>query len=128
MLLFRFTKFFENPYRDDLAVKINFIGSLVINIIIWVILYSKLHHFAYATEDNQIYLHYNIYFGIDNIGIWYYVFILPVLGIFIIALNNILAYFFYLKDKFISYSLIVTQTAIQLVLLSAAIFVILLNI
>jgi len=128
MFFYNITKFFENPYREDLVVKINFLISLVINIFIWVVLYYKLRHFAYSTEDEQVYLHYNIYFGIDNIGNWYNVFILPLLGAFIIVLNNVLAYFFYLKEKFISFALVVSQTMMQIILLAAAIFVILLNI
>jgi hypothetical protein len=73
-------------------------------------------------------LHYNIYFGIDNIGFWTKAFIIPLLGLFIIIFNNILAYIFYLQEKLISYFLIIIQTLLQIILLAAAIFLILLNI
>jgi len=128
MWLYSVSKFFEDPYREDLAVKINFISSLIINVITWVVLYYKLHAFSYLSESGQISLHYNIYFGIDNIGNWYNVFIMPLFGIFIIVFNNILAYTFYSKEKLISYLLIISQTVLQAILLAAAVFVILLNI
>jgi hypothetical protein len=128
MWLYSVSKFFEDPYREDLAVKINFISSLIINAITWVALYYKLHAFSYLSESGQISLHYNIYFGIDNIGSWYNVFIIPLFGLFIIVFNNILAYTFYSKEKLISYLLIISQTVLQVILLAAAVFIILLNI
>ena len=128
MLFYNISKFFEHPYREDLAVKINFLASIFINIVTWFILWYKLHGFAYSTESGQIYLHYNIYFGIDNIGDWSQVFIIPILGLFVIIFNNILAYIFYLQEKLISQLLIYCQTFFQITLLAAAIFLILLNI
>ena len=128
MLFYNISKFLEHPYSEDLTVKINFIASLLINVFTWFILWYKLHAFAYSTEYGQIYLHYNIYFGIDNIGFWTEAFIIPLLGLFIIIFNNILAYIFYLQEKLISYFLIITQTLLQIILLAAAIFLILLNI
>lgn len=128
MFFYKISKFLDNPYREDLVVKISFILSIIINLVIWLALYFKLHPFSYLTEYGQIYLHYNIYFGIDNIGYWYVPFIIPALGLFIILFNNILAYIFYLQEKIISYVLIIFQAALQMVLFAAAIFVILLNI
>ncbi len=128
MLFYNISKFLDNPYREDLVVKISFILSLIINIMIWLALYFKLYPFSYLTEYGQIYLHYNIYFGIDSIGSWYIPFVIPALGLFIILFNNILAYIFYLTEKIISYVLIISQTVLQTVLLAAAVFVILLNI
>jgi len=128
MLFYNITKFLENPYREDLIVKISFVVSAVINIIIWLALYVKLNNFAYQTEYGQIFLHYNVYFGVDNIGVWYKAFIIPVLGLFVIIFNNILGYTFYLKDRLISYVLVISQAVMQVALLAAAIFVILLNI
>ncbi len=128
MLFYNITKFFENPYREDMIVKISFLASIVINLAAWIVLYWKLNAFSYQTEYGQIFLHYNIYFGVDNIGSWYKAFIIPLLGIIIIIFNNILAYSFYLKERLISYVLVISQVLIQVVLLAASIFVILLNI
>jgi len=128
MWLYSISKFFSNPYRDDLLVKIAFISSVIINLITWVALYFKIHPFAYLSESGQVYLHYNLYFGIDKIDEWYKVFIIPLLGLIFIIFNNLLGYFFYIKEKLISYILVISQTALQIILFAAAIFVILLNI
>ncbi|MDD5341269.1 MAG: hypothetical protein PHC97_02420 [Patescibacteria group bacterium] len=128
MLGYNISKFFEHPYREDRIVKINFIVSLALNFLMWAILYFKLHSLSYTTDSGQIYLHYNLYFGIDNIGYWYEAFVIPLLGLFIIAFNSFLGYFFYIQEKVISYALVISQTLLQIILFAAAIFVILLNI
>ncbi len=128
MWLYSISKFFEHPYREDLWVKINFVVSVLVNVTLWGALYFKLHPLSYLSELGQISLHYNIYFGIDNIGPWYNVFIIPILGLIIIILNNTLAYIFFLQEKMISYLFIFSQTIIQIILFLAGMFVILLNI
>lgn len=128
MLGYNISKFFEHPFREDLIVKITFIAGLALNLLTWAILYFKLYAFSYTTDAGQIYLHYNLYFGIDNIGYWYEALVIPLLGLFIIIFNNLLAYYFYVQEKVISYSLIISQVMLQIILFAAAIFVILLNI
>jgi hypothetical protein len=128
MWLYSVSKFFEHPYREDLWVKINFAVSIILNIILWGALYFRLQPLSYLSDSGQIALHYNIYFGIDSIGSWYQVLVIPLLGLFIIIFNNILGYIFYIQDKIISHLLIFSQTALQLILFAAGMFVILLNI
>jgi len=128
MLFYNISKFFDHPYREDLAVKITFITSVLINLLIWVILYLKIYPLSYLTEYGQIFLHYNTYFGIDKIGSWYQILFIPALGLFIIIFNNIISYIFYLRERLISYSLIIANVALQVILLAAAMFIVLLNI
>jgi len=128
MLFYSISKFFDHPYREDLAVKITFITSVLINLLIWVVLYLKIYPLSYLTEYGQIFLHYNTYFGIDKIGPWYQILFIPALGLFIIIFNNIISYIFYLRERLISYSLIIANVALQVILLAAAIFIVLLNI
>jgi hypothetical protein len=128
MWFYGITKFFEHPYREDLLVKINFIVSLILNVTLWGALYFRLQPLSYLSQSGQIALHYNVYFGIDRLGPWYFVLALPLLGLFIIIFNNILGYVFYLYDKLISHFFIFSMTALQLILFAAGIFVILLNI
>ena len=109
-------------------MKINFLASIILNVILWGALYFKLQPLSYLSDSGQIALHYNIYFGIDKVGSWYYVLAIPLLGLFIIIFNNILGYIFYLQDKLLSHFLVFSQTALQLILFAAGIFVILLNI
>ena len=127
MLLYSVTKFLDSTYRGDKVVLTTFFVSLALNIAMWVLLYLKLSPFSFLTESGQIPLHYNIYFGIDSIGMWYKVFVIPLLGLFIILFNNVLAYTLYIKERLVSYTLVITQAVIHLVLLAAAIFIVLLN-
>ncbi len=130
MLFYNISKFFEHPFREDFYVKINMVFGLILNILAWVILYWKLRPLSFSsdTDYGQIYLHYNIYFGIDNVGNWYEAFTIPLLGLFIILFNNLLAYLFYIKEKLLSYVLIFSQSFLQIILFASAIFLILLNI
>lgn len=72
-------------------------------------------------------LHYNIYFGIDFIGRWYEVFIMPLVGIFFIIINFILADIIYLRDKVTSYFLTGAGAFIQILLFLAAYSIIIIN-
>ena len=127
MILYSIAKFWDSTYRDDRWVKILFIFSVIINIGIWILLWLKMQPQSYLSESGEIPLHYNIYFGIDMIGSWFTVFIIPLIGLVVIIANNILGYIFYIKDKVISYALIIPELMIQLVLLIASFLLILLN-
>lgn len=45
--------------------------------------------------DTSIILHYNVYFGVDLIGLWWQAYILPVLAIFFVVGHFLLARYFY---------------------------------
>lgn len=72
-------------------------------------------------------LHYNVYFGIDLIGNWYQLLIIPLFGFLIICLNNILAAFLYLKDKLMAYFLVGTALFVQIILFLATLAIVWLN-
>ncbi|MCX6740429.1 MAG: hypothetical protein NTZ49_04350 [Candidatus Parcubacteria bacterium] len=128
MWLYSISKFLEHPFREDIWFKINLVIGILINVTLWGALYFKLSPFSYLSDSGQIALHYNVYFGIDKVGPWYQALIIPAFGLFILIFNNILAYLFYLQEKMISHFLVFSQTALQLILFAAGIFVILLNI
>ncbi len=54
--------------------------NLVANLINWVVIAIFINHI-----DRDIILHYNVYFGVDNMGNWKQSFILPIIGIIIFA-------------------------------------------
>ena len=49
--------------------------------------------------DLPIVLHYNVYLGVDVIGDWWQMYFLPVISNLFIAVNTILAYYFYQKKE-----------------------------
>lgn len=44
-------------------------------------------------------LHYNVYFGVDLLGAWWQVYILPGVALVFVALNTVLAYYLYTKKQ-----------------------------
>jgi len=77
-----------------------------------------------SPADRPIPLHYNIYFCIDLIGVWYNMFVIPLSGLVIIIVNSWL-----LKslkgNKFYKYLLLGISSFCQVLLLLASIFIIL---
>lgn len=50
----------------------------------------------------QIFLHYNVVFGVDLIGAWWKIYYLPLAGIMVIPLNYIMGLYFYGHDKLLA--------------------------
>ncbi len=107
--------------RDPWILGMTALATLL-NVILWVLL---LWRFAGATEF--IILQYTIYFGISALGPWYQILFLPLSGLLIIALNFWISMRWYLHDKLMSYCVIVTALAVNILLLTAGIFLIYIN-
>lgn len=118
------------PARKNKLVLISSIVGLVLNAFIWLIIYFKFYPLVYNLPEEQSFipLHYNIYLGVDLFGRWQEIFYLPGIGLFILLLNTILALVLFNKKEILSYFLTVTSALLQLFLLLATIFVILINI
>lgn len=112
----------NSPFRQNIFLLINFFINLSLNIAIWLVL-----AFNMDSTSQIIPLHYNIYFGIDLIGYWYKIFIIPAMGLLIFFFNSTLSYIMYKRDKIVSYFLMAASSFSQFLLLVGAIFVILLN-
>lgn len=95
--------------------------SLFINLLIFTLFLVKIGF------QSNIPLHYNVYFGIDLIGNWYQLLIIPFFGLMVLAVNFILAMFTYLKEKMLSYFLTGSALVIQILLLFACLSIIWLN-
>lgn len=102
-----------------------FILSVVLNLAIWLVLYWKFS--PLQAMGDFLPLHYNIYFGIDFIGVWYMAFAMPLVGFFFVVINFILADAIYLRDKVTSYFLVGSGAFIQILLFLAAYAVIMIN-
>ncbi len=126
--------YFKLPARLFLLKdRINLAGfsiGLAFNLAIWLLLYLKIAR-AFGNESEwmeTIPLHYNVYFGIDLIGSWQKVLIMPLIGSVIFILNGLLAYFLYVKEKLLSYFLVISSAFVQIVFLIAAFMVVVINI
>jgi hypothetical protein len=115
--------FFANDFFRNKIVAWLAIGSFVANLAQWISLWIYVQ-----PVDFPIIMHYNVYFGVDLLGNWKQVFILPLVGIILSIINFLLAIHFYnLKERIASYLLLIATMMIQLSLLVASISVIIIN-
>lgn len=96
--------------------------TFFLNIASWALVLWKI---PYTTEP--IFLHYNIYFGIDLTGSWWKIFTTPILGIAIIIINTLLA-IFATDHPFIQRMIAVITLVLECMTFFAAILIVRLNI
>jgi hypothetical protein len=115
----------KTTWQNSKTFRLSFIFSLVV----WsMVLVAPLFRLLPTAEGGQyIPLHYNVFFGVDKFGPWYTVFQLPFFGLLVIVVNSFFSARFFEKEKALSMFLIVIALLVQIMLLAAMYFVILLN-
>lgn len=111
--------------RTFIADRLNFVGlalSLLINIIHWLILYIKI-----KPTNTRILLHYNVLIGSDIVSAAKYIYLLPILALFFLILNTIVAAVFYKKEKLPSYFLNLSSIVVQIIFLIASMVLVVAN-
>ncbi len=84
-------------------------------------------YFIRPTETLLI-LHYNIYFGVDLLGLWWQAYILPGLSFFLFVGHFFLArYFYYQGERVAAYLLLLGFVLINFSLLIASIGIVYIN-
>ncbi len=119
ILSFLEEKIKTNPARRDKVILINALLALVFNVALWVLF---LYYFHSASE--YIVLKYNIYFGISDLGLWYYVLFLPLIGLLVLLINYFVALLIFLRNTYLSYLLSFSSSIVNLLLLIAGLFLI----
>lgn len=99
-------------FLQDKIVIILFLVGLLLNLALYLAINLGIKP---ATEP--IILHYSVYFGIDFIGHWQQLYLMPAVGTFLWLVNFILALFFYQQEKITSYLLSGVILLIELFLL-----------
>lgn len=97
---------------EDWFIQMNLMLSIILNLSMWILIYKRVE----PTQE-PVPLHYNIQFGISLIGEWYKIFVIPVLGIIITAVNFFFAYFLFKLGRIFSYLLTASATVMQAILL-----------
>ena len=116
----QFKVFIKNKYILPCVI-----FSLLLNILIWLLLYLKI-----GNQTESIALHYNIYFGIDMIGSWYKILMIPLGGIIILIYNWIISYFIYKQNNeniFLGYLLNFSSLFIHIILIISSILILIIN-
>ena len=117
-----FFKFRNRLFLKNTIIRLSLYLSIFFNYLTWVVLLSRI-----IPQENNIPLHSNYYFGIDLVGGWYLVFTVPLAGLLFILINFFLSYFFFSKQKQLTYLLVVATIIIQFVHLLGALNIVLIN-
>ncbi|MBI5766090.1 hypothetical protein HZA71_02565 [Candidatus Falkowbacteria bacterium] len=111
-----------SPAKRDKVIIFNLWFALSVNLVLWIILL-----FSFWRTSDYIILGYNIYFGISAFGPWYQILLLPLIGLIIIAVNFLLAFFVYLPQKILSYFLVIAATVVNVIVLAAGMLLVFSN-
>ncbi len=96
---------FRNP-----ALSLVIGGALAMNAAVWLFLHARL-----VPQTEAMPIHYTIYFGIDLLGPWWYVYILPAAGLLVVLVNAVLAVVLYKQERPVSFFLAVSGLLVQVI-------------
>ncbi len=108
-------------FLRDKLIKSSLGAAVFINAALWAYLLFSIK------SSETIFLHYTIHFGVDLVGSLADLLMLPLLGLFLILINFIIAYFLYDNLKRLGLLLAVATTVIQVFLLVEGFFLVFLN-
>jgi len=109
-------------YHSDKIIRPNLFFSLTANLFLWLFLLWQVRNFP-----ESISLHYNIYFGIDLLGLRYQTLLLPALGLIFLVINFLAGLIIFTKERILSYFLAGLSSFEQLIFILAVIFIVLVN-
>ena len=115
-LKLRLGGFFAQEYFHSSLLQWVFIASLALNLGNWLFI-----AFFIRPVDFLIILHYNVYFGVDLIGSWWQMYLMPLIGLLIALVNAFLGYLFYQRKERIVAHLLMLATFIVQVGISIAV-------
>lgn len=108
-------------FLRDKLVRVSLVMAIFENVALWIYLL-----FSVKSTEN-LFLHYTIHFGVDLVGSFANLLLLPLLGLMIILLNFTVAYFLYDNLKRPGLLLAVITPVIQAFLLAEGFFLAFLN-
>lgn len=97
-----------------------------LSLVLWFFSFAWLY-FKIEPQVEPVALRYTVYFGIDLIGPWWYVYLIPLIGLIILTINFTGAYLIYLNTKILAHLIILTTAVIQVLLVILSILIHLLN-
>ncbi|MBP7060726.1 MAG: hypothetical protein KBA91_01990 [Candidatus Moranbacteria bacterium] len=110
-------------FWDNVLVRVLFGGA----VLAWMLCLGLLLYFIHQRET-PIILHYNVYFGVDLLGIWWQAYILPLLGFFFLLGHVLLARRFYQRaERIASYLMLLSAAMLTFGLLVASIGIVFIN-
>lgn len=110
-------------YFRDWRINVPLAGSVILQAIMWWYVAARI-----SPTSEQIFLHYNIIFGIDLVGEWWKMFYLPASGAGILLVNYLLSYFLYGSDRLLARLISFLTVFIEILLLVGIVLIVRLNI
>lgn len=104
---------FKSYWKNKIIMNI-FVLSCLANISLWIFLFKNQKH-----SELPIILHYNLFFGVDYLGGYNEIYLIPLTGALIIVINLLLGYWLYEKERLASYFLVFNIFLTQLFLFLA---------
>ncbi len=125
-----------NRWENTLAQSdggVDFLHNIIVRILLTlsflpiVICLGTLFYFVRPGETSLI-LHYNVYFGVDLLGIWWQAYLLPVLGILFFLGHFLLAWRFYnLTERIACYLMLLSAGMLSSGILIAGVSIAFIN-
>lgn len=78
-------------------------------------------------QEDPIFLHYTTSFGVDFIGAWYLVYLIPLASMIILGVNGLLARVLVRRDPYLGYLMITGALVVALLLLIQAVLLLYVN-
>ncbi len=103
----------EHSFFKDHLVLVCVLAHLGLNLINWAVLFFGLREF----KSYPIPLHYTILGGVDLLGEWYRLLVLPLTGLLILLINAALGFISYKREKLLSYFLVSIGLLCQVLIL-----------
>ena len=97
VFLIFFMLYYIKLYLRDWWINISLVLGILLQLLIWAYLIMNID-----SDLDRVFLHYNIIFGVDLVGEWWKIYYLPITGLVILLINNIVSYLIYKTDKFLS--------------------------
>ncbi|MEI7621601.1 MAG: hypothetical protein WCJ51_03620 [Candidatus Moraniibacteriota bacterium] len=108
-LKIKLENFFALEYFRSAFIQWVLIGSLIVNLANWGFI-----AFFIRPVDFLIILHYNVYFGVDVIGSWWQMYLMPSIGLFLLLVNATLGFLFYQrKERIVAHLLMLATFIVQ---------------
>ncbi len=109
-------------YLKHRAVRTVLILSLILNALTWVWLFTHVH-----VKQDSFFIHYNILFGVDQIGSLVDLLLIPVFALVIALVNAGLGWLVFSKDKIMAHLLNTIGFLVQIFTLMAIALLMALN-
>ncbi len=109
----KFSKIIEHSFFKDRVILLSILVHLGLNLTNWAILFFGLKSF----RGYPVPIHYTILGGVDLLGEWYKLLLLPLTGGLILIINAALGFFSYKREKLLSFLLVGVGLLCQVLLL-----------